>query len=234
MSLSRNTSYNLIGAVLPLLLSLLTVPLYLHLVGIERYGVLQIAWLLLGYFGLFDLGLGRATAFRIAALRDGPPEARAETFWSALIVNLAMGLVGGAILWAAARYFFVDHAKVSAVMRAETVAALPLLAVSVPIATLTGVLTGALQGREKFLETNSISVTSTALFQILPLAVAWSWKPCLPLLLAAVAGGGRGGHLPPSLGVGGSLGRSTASSALMSESLSALSLPRASLLFSFE
>ena len=151
MSLSRNASYNLVGALLPLFLSLVTVPLYLRLVGIERYGVLQIAWLLLGYFGLFDLGLGRATAFRIAALRNAPASARAETFWSALVVNLAMGCVGGGILWLVGRYALIDHAHVSAALRPELVAAIPLLALGVPIATVTGVLSGALQGRERFL-----------------------------------------------------------------------------------
>jgi len=183
VSLSRNTSYNLVGAMVPLLLSLVTVPLYLHLVGIERYGVLQIAWLLLGYFGLFDLGLGRATAFRIAAQHEASPSARAETFWSALVINIAMGLVGGALLWGAADYAFIDHAKVHAQLRAEMQISVPLLALSVPIATVTGVLTGALQGRERFLTTNAVSVTSTALFQLLPLFVAATRGPYLPALL---------------------------------------------------
>ena len=185
MSLSRHTTYNLIGALVPLMLSLVTVPAYLHLVGVERYGVLQIAWLLLGYFGLFDLGLGRATSFRIAAQHNASADARAETFWSALVVNIAMGFMGGAVLWFCAQYAFVDHARVSALIRSEMLAAIPFLAVSVPIATATGVLTGALQGREKFLETNSISVTSTVMFQLLPLGIALFWLPYLPALLAA-------------------------------------------------
>jgi O-antigen/teichoic acid export membrane protein len=50
------------------------------------------------------------------------------------------------------------------------------------------VLTGALQGREQFLSTNTVSVTSTILFQLFPLGVAWALGPDLPrLLLAALA-----------------------------------------------
>lgn len=184
-SIGRNTGYNIAGAVIPLLLSLLTVPLYLKLIGPDRYGVLAIAWLLLGYFGLFDLGLGRATSHRIAALRDAPAEMRASTLWTAIAVNLAMGAAGGVVLWVAADWFFENVFKVDPRIRPEILAGVPLLACAVPIATLTGVLTGALQGREQFLRTNSISVTTTILFQLFPLSVAWIWGPDLPRLLAA-------------------------------------------------
>lgn len=183
MSVRRHTGYNLIGSILPIALSLLTVPVYLKLVGPDRYGVLAIAWVLLGYFGLFDLGLGRATSFRIAALRDASPKQRADTFWAALTVNAGMGLVGGVALWFAGSFFFGKIFKVDEALRPEILSAVPFLAASVPIATLTGVLSGALQGREKFLLTNVVSVASTTLFQLLPLSLAFFVGPNLPLLL---------------------------------------------------
>lgn len=185
MSISRNASYNLIGSIVPMVLALATVPLYLALVGADRYGVLAIAFLLLGYFGLFDLGLGRATTYRIAALKDAPPQAQADVFWTAILVNILMGAVGSAVLYFAADYFFANVFKVDAALRPEIVQSVPLLALSVPVATLTGTLTGALQARERFLQTNMISVLSTSLFQILPLLVAWLYGPSLGPLLAA-------------------------------------------------
>ncbi len=98
MSLKRNSLFNLAGLVLPLGLSLLTVPAYIHLIGVDRYGVLVISWLLLGYFGMFDLGLGRATIHRIAELRDAEPTARLATFHTAVAVNVVIGVVGGLVL----------------------------------------------------------------------------------------------------------------------------------------
>lgn len=185
MSVGRFTSYNLLGSVVPLVLTFVTVPLYIHLVGIERVGILSLAWLLLGYFGLFDLGLGKATAFRIAAQRDAPPEDRASTLWGALIVNVGMGIIGGLFLWLASYIYFSFYFRVDEALRPEILDAVPLLALSVPVATLTGVLTGALQGREKFLETNVISAVGTILFQLLPLGVALIWGPTLSGLLIA-------------------------------------------------
>lgn len=184
MSVSRHTAYNIVGAAIPVAVSLVTVPLYLKLIGPDRYGVLSISWLLLGYFGLFDLGLGRATSFRIAALRDAGPQERADTFWAAMAFNLAIGGIGGLALLLAASTFFTQGFKVDEALRPEILASVPMLALCVPVATLTGVLTGGLQGREKFLETNVISAVSTVLFQLLPLGLALAFGPNLGMLLA--------------------------------------------------
>ena len=94
MSVSKHTAYNLAGAVIPLILSFVTVPAYLFLIGPDRYGVLAIAWLLLGYFGLFDLGLGRATSFRIASSKDSDPAEQADVFRTALTINAGIGALG--------------------------------------------------------------------------------------------------------------------------------------------
>lgn len=191
LSVSRNATYNLIGAVLPILLALITVPIYLRLVGPDRYGVLSIAWLLLGYFGLFDLGLGKATTYSIAALKDASAQERADVFWTAIVTNLIMGAIGGLLLWGAAGLFFDKLFKVDAALRPEIMAAMPYLGLAVPIATMTGVLTGALQARDRFIESNMISVLSTTLFQIFPIIIAALRGPELgPLLLAAVAARG--------------------------------------------
>lgn len=185
MSIRRNTTYNLLGSILPLAVSLVTIPIYLGLIGEARYGVLAIAWLLLGYFGLFDLGLGRATAQRIAALRDGAVAERAQTFWTALTLNVGLGVGGGLLIWPIASYFFGNVFKVEDALRPEVQAAVPWLILAVPMATLSGVLSGALQGRERFLELNLISVTGTVLFQLLPLATAMLWGADLGVLLPA-------------------------------------------------
>tara|TARA_B100000378_G_scaffold138629_2_gene111967 strand:+ start:473 stop:1933 length:1461 start_codon:yes stop_codon:yes gene_type:complete len=183
LSIGKNTALNFLGAILPLAISLVTIPIYLKLIGEARYGVLAIVWLLLGYFGLFDLGLSRATAQRIGSLRSSTVEQRAIVFWTALSVNLGMGAIAGIIVWPVARYIFGSAVSIDAALRPEIVAAVPWLALSMPIATLSGVLSGALIGRERFLELNIISVVGTAIFQTLPLLAAMVWGPDLRMLL---------------------------------------------------
>ena len=54
----RNTVLNLVGLVVPLAVGFITIPMVVRALGNERFGILALVWVVLGYFGLFDLGLG--------------------------------------------------------------------------------------------------------------------------------------------------------------------------------
>jgi O-antigen/teichoic acid export membrane protein len=184
--ITRNTAINTGGAVFTVLLSLATIPPYLHLIGEDRYGVLAIVWAVLGYFGVFDLGLSRATANQIARLRD-EPRAREEVFWTALSVNAAVGTMGGIVL------FFVGHLllghalHVSPELRSEAVGALPWVAIGVPLTTVTLMLAGTLEGCERFLTVNLLTIVGLAMFQLAPLTYAYWVGPDLAgLIMVAV------------------------------------------------
>ncbi len=185
--IGRNTLINLSGYLAPILVSLVTVPLYLDQIGQARYGVLALAWLLLGYFGVFDLGLGRAVANRIARLNDGPYDRRPDLLWTALTLNLLLGVVGGAFLFGAGHLFAGELLGLPADLRAETLAGLPWLAGAVPFLTVGLVLAGALEGCERFIAVNIVGLVATLAFQLAPLAVAYTVGSDLRWLLAAAA-----------------------------------------------
>jgi len=165
---------------------IVTVPIYLHLVGGTRYGVLSLVWLFLGYFGLFDPGLSRAASYHIARLHNGPAKDRGSVFWTALAVNIVFGLVGGLVLYVVARPLFQWAFKMPADMRTEVMACLPFLAASIPISIISGVLSGALEAREWFGVNNSINVANTFASQLVPLAVAYFHGPDLSWLILAI------------------------------------------------
>lgn len=186
MSIRRHTAYNLLGAVIPMGLSLLTIPIYMRLIGDVRYGVLAILWSFLGYFGVLDLGLGRATAQRIASLGESSPALLASAFWTALAINAALGAFGALLIWPASNLFFGHFITMDAQLKPELASALVWLALALPLMLLSSVLTGALEGRSQFRELSLISVTGAALFQLLPLLVASAIGPDLTFLLPAV------------------------------------------------
>ncbi len=185
MSIARNSMYNMAGSIVPLILALATVPLYLNAVGTERYGALAIAWLILGYFGLFDLGLGRAAAQKIAAARDDTHAKRSEIYWTAITISFFVGLIGALFIWGVGYIFIEKYFQASAAISAEVMESLPYLGLMLPIVTASSVATGALQGREYFVDYNLGIMLGSTLFQLLPLLTAWYIGTELYLLIIA-------------------------------------------------
>ena len=217
MSILKHTGYNLLGSLLPMIVGIVTVPMYLRLVGDSRYGVLAIVWLFLGYFGLFDPGITRAALFHIARLNgDEQARERESVFWTALVVNLGFGLVGGIVLYLAARPLFMSTFKMPASMRGEVMTSLPWLAASIPVSVATAILGGALQARDRFGTYNAIYVFNAFLSQLVPLGVAYWHGPSLTWLIPAVLLTRTAGAIPSfvaligilPLGTGGGFDRS--------------------------
>ena len=183
--IARSTLINLAGATIPAALLLITVPIYLHLIGEARYGVLAIVWLLLGYFGVFDLGFGRAVANRIAALHDATAEERQGIFWTGLAISAVTGLIGGAILYLLGHWLFAHVLDIHGALRTEAENAMPWLASALPLAIIISLLAGALEGRQAFLALNGAQIFGTVLYQLFPLVLAYAGWVTLPYLIAA-------------------------------------------------
>ena len=59
--IARNTAFNLLGHGAPLVVGLVSIPIVAHFLGDVRFGLLGLAWAVLGSFTLVDLGVGPAT-----------------------------------------------------------------------------------------------------------------------------------------------------------------------------
>lgn len=185
MSIVRNTAYNLASALVPIAVSLLTVPPYIRALGEERYGVLALIAMLLGYFGVFDFGLSTATAQRIAA-HGHDLAARRRTFWTATFANLALGMAGALLILPVAWYFAGHGMKAPPAMLPEARQAMVWLVLALPVMLLTGVLRGALQGAGRFAELNLVNIVTSPISQLVPLAVALWYSPSLTAVLPAL------------------------------------------------
>ena len=97
-SLLKNIAINFAGLILPVFVSLATVPAYIHGMGIERYGVINLVWALIGYFSVLDLGISMATENHIAKARQSNDGTIQRIFWSAFFLNLATGIVGAVLI----------------------------------------------------------------------------------------------------------------------------------------
>lgn len=189
MKLATNSFYNALGTIVPMVISIASVPLYMSQIGSERYGALLIAWLLLGYFGQADFGIARAITQRISAMRNGSSAAMADSLWSALCGVVIFSLFSGLLVFAASSYFFAGPFKVPDELRTEMMASRWMLALCIPLIAVTGVFAGALMGLERFKLVSAGNMFSSIAMQVTPLAVAiFIGKDLQDLIGAALAG----------------------------------------------
>jgi O-antigen/teichoic acid export membrane protein len=187
MSLRSNILWNLAGAGFPLAVGAALIPYLVRNVGVEVFGILTLIWALVGYFSLFDLGLGRALTQQIAQrLAENRMAEVPALVKSGLLFATAMGIVGGIVLMVVAEPLAVRGLKVSEALHAEVFHALLIAAVGVPLTTATVGLRGVLEAYEDFKDVNLLRMLlGVANFGLPALSVMW-FGPSLVLMVASL------------------------------------------------
>lgn len=187
--LARNTVWNLLGQLLPMAAAVFCVPPLLHSLGVARFGVLSLAWIIVGYFSLFDLGIGRAvTKFVADKLGAGDFDSIPPLVWTALAVMLAMGILGGMFTFLISPWLVHHALKVPQELQHETLVGFYLLAASIPLVTLASCLRGVLEAQQKFAIANLIRVPMSVFSFAGPLLVLPFSHSLLPVILVLVVG----------------------------------------------
>lgn len=174
--LAANVVWNLLGQGLPMLVALACIPPLVARLGNERFGILSVAWMLVGYFSLFDFGLGWALT-RVVAGKLGAGEAAGipAVVWPALSIMALLSVVGGLILGAIAPWFVTGVFTITPALQDEAIAALVVMALSVPAVVLSASLRGVLEAHQRFVGINVLRTVQGSVNFIAPLAVtAWS------------------------------------------------------------
>ncbi|MGA9389648.1 MAG: flippase [Candidatus Sulfotelmatobacter sp.] len=186
-TLARHTVLNLAGQVIPLLSAVATIPYVVRGLGAERFGILSIAWLVLGYFALLDFGLGRAaTKFIAEGLAQSQFEKLPELLWTSLGLQMLMGSCGGGFLAllapvAAGRIFHVQPSLLN-----ETCRILRILACSLPLVLATNGLRAVLEGAQRFDLVNYLRIPASTSVFVLP-ALGLALGLSLPGIVALMA-----------------------------------------------
>ena len=68
MRIAQSALLNAAGLGLPLVAAVVCIPVLIETLGPSRFGVLTLIWAVSSYFGVFDLGLGRALTQQLAAV----------------------------------------------------------------------------------------------------------------------------------------------------------------------
>ncbi|MGF6526666.1 flippase [Variovorax sp. PvP013] len=187
MSLRRNILWNLAGAGLPLLAGAAFIPYLLREAGVEIFGILTLVWALIGYFSLFDFGLGRALTQQVAQrLGVGSVGEVPALVKGGLGLTLATGLAGGVLLAAFSHPLAVHWLSVSEGLQHDVWFALLIAAVSVPVTTVTVGLRGVLEAYEDFRDVNLLRMLLGLANFGLPALSVWCFGPSLVPMVAGL------------------------------------------------
>jgi O-antigen/teichoic acid export membrane protein len=182
--LLRNSVLNLFGLGLPIVVAIFAIPVLIHGMGTERFGVLALAWMTIGYFSLFDLGLGRALTQLIADRRGLKQESQVPALsGTGLLMMLVLGLLGGLLLAGLAPWLVGSVLRIPPELSRESHRAFLLLSLAVPVVVATAGLRAILEAYQRFDFVNAVRVPLGILTYLAPVLVVL----VTPSLTAVVA-----------------------------------------------
>jgi O-antigen/teichoic acid export membrane protein len=185
-ALTRDAALNLAGQLTPFAVAFFAMPATIHGLGPERFGILGLAWTILGSAGLVDLALGRAvTKFASAALVRGDRGDAAVAAKSAARSQLLLGIVA-ALALAALTSLVVDRLlAVPEALAHDARAVFLLVAAALPAVLATGCYRGLLEALGRFDLVNAQRVVWGSMTFALPwLGVTLGWR--LPAIAASL------------------------------------------------
>ena len=146
-----NLAWNLAGEVLPAVAAVVAIPLLVHRLGAERFGVLTVSWMMAGYFGLFDLGLGRALTQAMAQhWSRGGGAAVAMLFWTAFAMMLVVSAAAAIALALLAPWLAHGALRIPPALQRETLLGFYLIASGLPMLITASALRAVLIAADRF------------------------------------------------------------------------------------
>ena len=172
--ISRNIAWNFVGICSPLVLALITIPQLIAALGIAKFGVLTLVWMLVGYFSVFDMGLGRSLTKLVAERIDTDQEDEIPLLvWAALGIMIGLGLCGTIIIVFSANWFVSGVLNIPSELSSETIAAFFYLSFSIPIVISSNALRGVLEAYQEFGLVNIVRIPLGMITFLGPLVVSF-------------------------------------------------------------
>jgi O-antigen/teichoic acid export membrane protein len=181
-SIARNSALNLVGYVIPLLVGLATVPIITRELGAARFGLLSLAFAVLEYSSLFDLGLGAATTRQVSASLARRDPDIAPLIAGSVLSQALLGAVGSLVLILTAPLIADYVFEIPPDLRNEAIAVFRILAVMIPPTIILLSLRGILEATQRFDLSNGLRIPGSVATFLVP-AVAASAGESLPRIV---------------------------------------------------
>jgi O-antigen/teichoic acid export membrane protein len=165
--IAKNSIFNLLGLILPMVVGVITLPYVIKGIGTDGYGILSIAFLVLGYFSIFDLGLSRATV-KFVAEHLSPDQIHKVPglVWTSLTLLVGLGCMFGIIGAMLVPVMMTRFFKMPPSFIGDARLSIVIMCLAMPIMLGTDALRGVLEAAQRFDLVNLVKVPASVLFSL--------------------------------------------------------------------
>jgi O-antigen/teichoic acid export membrane protein len=144
---------------LPMLVAFISVPIVLSKLGTQRFGVLTLSWTFIGYFSLFDLGMGRVITQIVSREVDGENEAKViKVIENAIFVLCCLGILGTIIVTKLTPFIVSELLHIDSTLKIEVTRCFYIMALCIPIVIVSNVYSGILEAKQRFDCVNTVRI----------------------------------------------------------------------------
>jgi len=185
--LARNVIWNVVGTCSPIVVAIICLPILKRSLGTERLGVISLAWVVVGYFGMFDLGLSRALT-KLVAEKLGQKRAPEiiPIIWTSLSLLAGIGVIGALVAWRLTPWIVEGLLKVPLDLQRETLAGFYWISASIPFILITAGLRGVLEALQRFRLATWIRIPMGIFTYVGPVAILPFTNNLAPIMAALV------------------------------------------------
>lgn len=187
--LAGNAVWNLLGICSPVLVAIVCVPILKRDLGTDRLGIISLAWIIIGYFGLFDLGLSRALTKLVAEkLGQERTDQVPSLVWTSLVIMGGIGAVGVVAALLLSHWLVAGPLRIPPELRHETLVSFDWLSFSIPVIVVTAGLRGVLEALQRFRLATAIRVPMGIFTYLGPALVLPFSHSLVPIVATLVVG----------------------------------------------
>ena len=187
-TVARSALWNIAGRAGPMVIAVVATPYLFAALGPVRWGLFTLAMSLIGIFGIFDFGIGRALTKLLAeTLAAGETERAARLTRTGLALMLFVG-TGSALLLASLASTLAEHGlHISPAQTTEVVDAVYVLCIAVPFVILNAALWGVIAAFQRFRTANLVNMPILAFYYIGPIIVLHFVDSLVAVMVVLVA-----------------------------------------------
>jgi len=173
-TIARNSAYNLIASIAPIIAGLIGIRVLVNGLGTERFGILALTWTIINYSSLLDLGIGRALT-QLIAEELGLGRDTSSSAWTGTCLLFGLGVAVAGLVAIASPKLVEFASLTSPGGNRETLVTLYVLAVSIPFIFASSGIGGVLSAYQEFKALNAVRApVGIATFLVPVVALRWT------------------------------------------------------------